>query len=124
VEFIYSLKGKASEDPLGEREETNKKAHPRKVAHYDYDNNSDADADADDEPECADDSDAGDDPRSDDDVLFNSKDDGSDDGAANEDMDGHGCSDSGYSSDVIDITIIEDMDKCYTTELNEYRQPL
>jgi hypothetical protein len=28
VKFVYLLKGKASEDPLSEREETSKKAHP------------------------------------------------------------------------------------------------
>jgi hypothetical protein len=120
AEFVHSSKGKASEDPLGEREETNKKAHPRKAAHGDYDN----DSDADDEPECDDDSDAGDDPGSDDDVLFDSEDDGSDDGAADEDMDEYGGPDSGYNSDGTDVTMTKDTDKCYTTELDECGQPL
>jgi len=39
-------------------------------------------------------------------------------------MDGHGCLDSGYNSDGTDVTMTEDMDKCYTTELDECRQPL
>jgi hypothetical protein len=86
AEFVHASKGKASEDPLGEREKTSKKAHSRKAAHCNYD----------DEPESDDDSDDGDKPGSDDDVLFDSDDDGSDDGIANEDMDGHGCLDSGY----------------------------
>jgi hypothetical protein len=51
AEFVHSSKGKASEDPLGEREETNKNAHHRKAAHCDYDD--DSDAGADDEPELA-----------------------------------------------------------------------
>jgi hypothetical protein len=122
AEFVHSSKGKASEDPLGEREETNKKARPRKAAQCDYDD--DTDADADDEPECDDDSDAGDDAGSDDDVLFDSEDDGSVDGTAGEDMDGHGSSDSGYNSDGTDVTMTEDTDKRYTTELDECGQPL
>jgi hypothetical protein len=43
AEFVHSSKGKASEDPLGEREETSKSAHPRKAAHCDYEDDSDAD---------------------------------------------------------------------------------
>jgi hypothetical protein len=124
AEFVHSSKGKASEDPLGERKEINKKAHPRKAAYGDCDDDSDADADADTdyELECDDDSDAGDDAGSDDDVLFDSEDDGSDDGAADENMDGRGCSDSGYNSDGTDVTITEDTDKCYTTEVDKYGQ--
>jgi hypothetical protein len=120
AEFVHVLKGKASEDPLGEREETNKNVHPWKAAHCDYDD----DSDADDEPECDDDSDTGDDPKSDDDILFDSKDKGSDDGAADEDIEGHSCLDSGYNSDGTDVTMTKDTDKCYTTELDKYRQPL
>jgi hypothetical protein len=115
-------KGKASEDPLGEREEANKNVHPRKAAYYDYDN--DSDADANDEPECDDNSDAGDDPGSNNNVLFDSKDNRSDNSAAKEDIDGHGCLDSSYSSDGTNVTMTEDIDKCYTTELDEYGQPL
>jgi len=92
------------------------------VAHYNYNNNSDADAD--DEPECANNSDARDDPRSDDDILFDFKDNRSDDGAADEDIDGHGCLNSGYSSDVTNVIITKDIDKCYTTELDKCGQPL
>jgi hypothetical protein len=127
AEFVHSSKGKASEDPLGEREETSKKAPPRKAAHCDYDD--DSDADVDDEPECDNDSDADDDPGSDDDVLFDSEDDGSDDGTANEGTanegtDLHGCLDSGYNSDGTDVTMTEDTDKRYTTELDACGQPL
>ncbi|CZR51447.1 uncharacterized protein PAC_01323 [Phialocephala subalpina] len=126
AEFVYTSKGKASENPLGEREESNKNAHPRKAAHYDYDDDSDADDDDDDddEPECDDDSEAGDDPRSDDNILFDSKDDGSVDGAIDENMNGHGRLDSGYNSDKTDVTMTKDTDKCYTTEIDEGRKPL
>jgi hypothetical protein len=116
------LKGKASKDPLGEREETNKSVHPRKAAYSDYNDNSNANAN--DKPECDDNSDAGDNPGSNDDVLFDSKDDGSGNSAADKDMDGHSCSDSGYSSDGTDVTITEDTDKCYTTKLDKFEQPL
>jgi hypothetical protein len=85
--------------------------------YYDYDDNSDADN----KPEYDDNSDVSDNARSDDDVLFNSKDDGSDNSTANEDMDGPVYLDSGYNSDGIDITMIEDIDKCYITELDKYR---
>lgn len=118
AEFVHSSKGGASEDPLRKREETNKSVHPGKAAHRDYDD--DSDADADDEPEC----DAGGELGSGDDIIFDSEDDRSDDGAADEDMDGHGCSDSGYSSDGADVTMTEDTDKCYTTELEGRGPPL
>ncbi|MCJ1319459.1 hypothetical protein MMC15_004795 [Xylographa vitiligo] len=65
---VHSWKGKASEDPLGEREETSKNAYPREAAHGDYDD--DSAADADDEPECDENSDTGDDPGSNGNVLF------------------------------------------------------
>ncbi|CZR65894.1 uncharacterized protein PAC_15794 [Phialocephala subalpina] len=114
---LLLLLGKSSENPLGERKETDKSAYPRKAAHYDCGDNSDADADN--EPEYDDDSDAGDDPGSDDDVLSDSEDDGSDDSAANEDMDECGGSDNGYNSDGTNVTMTEDTDKCYMTELDE-----
>ena len=85
----------------------------------DYDD--DNDFDTDDEPEYDDDSDTSNDLGSDDNVLFDSKDDTSDDSAADEDIDRYSYMDSGYSSDGTDITIIEDIDKCYTTELDMYR---
>jgi len=122
VEFVHSSKGKASQDSLGKREETNKNAHPRKAAHCDYDN--DSDADADDEPEYDSDNDTGDGPRSDDDVLFDSEDDRSDDGTTNEDIDESSALDSGYNSDRTDITITEDIDKYYMTEIDKSREPL
>ncbi len=122
AEFVHLSKGKASEDPLSEREEASKKAPPWKAAHCDYDNDSDADANA--EPECNDDSDANNDPGSDNNVLFDSEDDGSDDGTAGEGTVLHGRLDSSYNSNGIDITMIEDTDKRYTTELNACRQPL
>ncbi|RFU27570.1 hypothetical protein B7463_g8769, partial [Scytalidium lignicola] len=114
-EFVHSSKDNASQDPLGEREEINKNLYPWKAVYCDDD----------DELEYDSDSDAGDDPGSDDDVLFDSEDDGSDgNDGADEAMDEHGCSDSGYNSDGTDVTMTEDMDKCYTTEINECGKPL
>jgi hypothetical protein len=83
--------------------------------YYNYDD----DSDADDEPECDDNSDASDDVGSADDVLFDSKDNGSDDGTADKDIDKHGYLDSGYNSDGTDVTMTEDIDKCYITKINE-----
>jgi len=39
-------------------------------------------------------------------------------------MDRHGCLDSGYNSDGTDVTMTEDTDKYYTTEIDESREPL
>ncbi|KAH9203768.1 hypothetical protein DL95DRAFT_418785 [Leptodontidium sp. 2 PMI_412] len=122
AEFVHASKGKASEDPLGEREEANKNAHPRKATHYNHDEDSDADIDG--ETECDDDSNADDSPGSDDDMIFDSEDDRSDDGAADEDMDEYSGPDSGYNSDKTDVTMTEDTDKCYTTEFDECGEPL
>jgi hypothetical protein len=108
------LKGKTGQDLLGEKEETSKNAHPGKAAHCDYD----------DKPEYDDNSNAGDGLRSDDDVLFDFEDDGSNDGTADKDIDEHGSSDSSYNSDGTDVIITKDTDKCYTTELNESKEPL
>jgi hypothetical protein len=80
----------------------------RHTAHSDYNNNSNARDDA----------------RSDNNVLFNSKDNKSDDGAADKDIDRRSYLDSGYSNNRTDVTIIEDIDKCYITKINKYRQPL
>jgi hypothetical protein len=129
AEFVHSSKGKASEDSLGEREETNENSHPQKAVYCDYDDNSDTgdNSDADEEPEYDGDSNTGDGSGSDDDVLFDSEDDGSDDGGADEDdedMDEHGGSDSSYASNGTDVTMTEDTDKCYTTELDESGEPL
>ncbi|KAH9204554.1 hypothetical protein DL95DRAFT_418158 [Leptodontidium sp. 2 PMI_412] len=122
AEFVHASKGKASEDPLGEREEANKNAHPRKATHCDHDEDSDADIDG--ATECDDDSNADDGPGSDDDMIFDSEDDRSDDGTADEDMDENSGSDSGYNSDRTDVTMTEDTDKCYTTEIDECGEPL
>ncbi|PVH69879.1 hypothetical protein DL98DRAFT_578123 [Cadophora sp. DSE1049] len=122
AEFVHASKGKASEDPLGEREEANKNAHPRKATHCDHDEDSDADIDG--ETECGDGSNADDGPGSDDDMIFDSEDDRSDDGTADEDMDEYSGSDSGYNSDRTDVTMTEDTDKCYTTEIDECGEPL
>ncbi len=56
AEFVHSSEGKASEDPLDEREEADKRAHPRKAVHGNYDD--DSDTDTDNEPECDDDREA------------------------------------------------------------------
>ena len=120
AEFVYLLKGKASEDPLSKREETNKKACPRKAAQYDYNNNSNADN----KLECDDDSNVKDDPRSDDDVLFDFKDNSSNDGATDKDIDERSCLNKGYNSNGTDIIIIKDIDKCYIIKVDECKQPL
>jgi hypothetical protein len=104
------LKGKASKDPLGEREETSKKVRPRKATYCNADD--DSNGDANNEPEYNN-------PESDNNVLFNSENNRSDDGAADKDIEGHGCADSGYSSDGINVTITEDTDQCYTARLDE-----
>jgi hypothetical protein len=118
AEFVHSSKGKASQDPLGEAEDVNKREPRREAAHNNYDN----DSDADDGPEYDDDSDAGDGPEYDDDCLFDCDDDRSvddDDNAADEETDENGSRDSGYSSDGTDVTITEDTANYYTTEVNE-----
>jgi hypothetical protein len=92
------------------------------VAYCDYDD--DSNAEANDEPEYDSNNDASDSLRSDDDILFNSKDDRSDNGAADKDIDEYSGSNSGYNSDRTDVIITEDTDKCYTTEIDESREPL
>jgi hypothetical protein len=123
AEFVHSSRGNASQDPLGEREETNKSTHPRKAAHCDDDDrDADNNSDTDDAPEYDGDTDAEDGLGSDD-IFFDSEDDGSDDDD-DEAIDEHGCSDSGYNSDETDITMTEDTAKCYTTEIDELGKPL
>jgi hypothetical protein len=112
------LKGKASKDPFSEREAANKNIYPRKAVYSNYNNNSDFNANN--EPECNNNSNTSNDPGSDNNILFDSKDDASNDGTANKDMDRYGCADSSYNSDGTDVTIIEDTDKCYMTELDTY----
>ncbi len=85
--------------------------------HCDYNDNSNANN----KPECNNDSDASNNARSDNDVLFDSEDNRSNNSTANKDIDGPSCLDSSYNSDGINIIIIEDTEKCYTTELDEYR---
>jgi len=80
---------------------------------YNYNNNSNAN----DEPECDDNSDA----KSDNEVLFDFKDDKSDNNTTNKDINGHSCLNSSYNSDGINITIIKDINKYYTTKLDECR---
>jgi hypothetical protein len=118
AEFVHASKGKASEDPLGEKEETNKNKHFQKVAHSDYNDDSDFDDASDSGDELFDSEDDG----GDDDVSFDSDDDGGDDD--NEDMEEQRRSDSGYASDESDVTMTEDTDKCYTTKLDESGKPL
>ena len=92
------------------------------MAYYNYDDNSDTGAN--DKPKYNSDSNTSDSPRSDNNVLFNSKDNRSNNSAANKDIDKYSSLNSGYNSNRTDVTIIEDIDKCYTTKLNECRQPL
>jgi hypothetical protein len=111
AEFVHSSKGKASEDPLGEADETdtNKRRQERK----DVDN--DEDSNADDGLGFDDDSDAGDGPEYENDLLFDSDDEGTDETADR---------DSGYSSDRTDVTMTEDTDDCFTVELDGAGQPV
>jgi len=119
AEFVYLSKGKASKDPLSKREAASKNVYSRKVVYYNYNNNSNSDTNN--EPEYNNNSNTSNSPGSDDNILFNSKDDTSNNSAANKDIDGYSYIDSGYNSDRTNITIIEDIDKCYMTKLNIYR---
>jgi hypothetical protein len=92
------------------------------VAYSNYNDNSNANAD--DEPKCNYNSDTNNNPRSNNNVLFNSKDNRSVNSAADKDIDKYGGLDSSYNSNRTDVTITQDTDKCYTTKLNECRQPL
>jgi hypothetical protein len=122
VEFIYLLKGKASKDPLSEREETSKSIRPWKAVYYNSDNNSNTNTDN--KPEYNNNSNTSNNTGSDNNILFDSKDNRSNNSTADKNIDRYSCLDSGYNSNRTDITIIEDIDKYYTTELNEYKQPL
>lgn len=90
--------------------------------HCDHDDDSDADING--ETERDDDSNPDNDPRFDDEMTFDSEDDRSDNGAADVDIDEYSRSDSGYNSDSTDVTMIENTDKCYITEIDEYRELL
>jgi hypothetical protein len=123
AEFVHSSKGKASEDPLGEADETdtNKRRQERK----DVDN--DEDSNADDGLGFDDDSDAGDGPEYENDLLFDSDDDVDDFDDATPDDEGTDETadrDSGYNSDRTDVTMTEDTDDCFTVELDGAGQPV
>ena len=85
-----------------------------------YNDNSDADN----EPKYNNNSDASNRPKSNNNVLFNSKDNRSDDSTTNKDIDKYSSLDSGYNSNRTDVTITKDIDKCYITEINKSREPL
>jgi hypothetical protein len=110
AEFVYSSKGKASEDPLGEAEETNK--NKRRQERKDVDDD--------------DDSDAGDGPEYENDLLFDSDDDSDDDAAAAADGGTEETADrnSGYNSDRTDITMTDDTDNCFTAEVDGAGRPV
>ncbi len=120
AEFVHSSKGKASQDPLGDEEEAEKaqqaRERPERNNNGEDDNDSSLDFD--------DDSDAGDGPRFDDDgdidCLFDSDEDDVDDvDDVDEDTEAFDY-DSGYGTEETDVTMTEDLDNCYVTELNEF----
>ncbi len=102
AEFVYSSKGKASQDPLGEAEDANKCEPPQEATDGDYD----------------DESDIGDDPEYDDSDLED------DDNATNEDTDETADHDSGYNTDEMEVTMTENMETCYNTKINEFKEPV
>ncbi|KAG4435782.1 hypothetical protein IFR05_008726 [Cadophora sp. M221] len=57
-------------------------------------------------------------------MIFNSKNNKSDNGTLDEDMNKYFGSDSGYNSDRIDVIMTKDTNKCYTTKIDEYEEPL
>jgi hypothetical protein len=120
AEFVHSSKGKASQDPLGEAEDTNMCEPPQEATDEDYDDDSDAgdgpEYDDGDLFEDDDDNDAGDGPEYDDGDLF-----GDDDDATDEDTDETTDRDSGYNTD--EVTMTEDTDICYTTEIDKFGRP-
>jgi hypothetical protein len=123
AEFVHSSKGKASEDPLGEADETDK--NKRRQERKDVDN--DEDSNADDGLVFDDDSDAGDGPEYENDLLFDSDDDVDDADDATPDDEGTDETadrDSGYNSDRTDVTMTEDTDDCFTVELDGAGQPV
>ena len=114
AEFVHSSKGKASQDPLGDEEEADKAQQARErpdTNNNEEDNNDgsldfDDDSAAEDGPRFEDDSDV--------DCLFDSDDD------VDEDTD-YFDNDSGYGTEETDVTMTEDLDDCYVTELDEFR---
>jgi hypothetical protein len=101
AEFVHSSKGKASQDPLGEAEDANKREGLREATDEDYD----------------DESDAGDGPECDDDGLFSFS-------FGDDDTDGNADQDSGYNTDGTVVTMTEDTDDCYTAEVDELGEPV
>lgn len=115
AEFVYSSKGKASQDPLGEAEEANKAKQTQQSAGNDYSREDDINNSLD----YNDNSDAGDGPKFDVDDLFNS-----DDKAHKEINKDTGC-DSGYgTTEETDVTMTEDVDDYYTAEVDESGEPV
>jgi hypothetical protein len=115
AEFVHSSKGKASQDPLGEAEEANKAKQTQQSAGKDYNREDDID----DSLDYDDDSDAGDGPEFDVDDLFDSDDE------AEEEIDEDAGYDSGYgTTEETDVTMTEDVDDCYTAEVDESGEPV
>jgi hypothetical protein len=106
TEFVYSSKSKASQDPLGEAEDANKRERLREATDEDYD----------------DESDASDGPEYDDDSLFSFG--FGDDNLLDEGTDGNADQDGGYNTDGTDVTMTEDTDDCYTAEVDELGEPV
>ena len=94
------------------------------AVYCDYDNDSNANANDEPEPKCDNNSNASNSPRSNNNVLFDSKDNRSNNSTADKDIDKYYYLDSNYNSNRIDITMTEDIDKCYITKLNKSREPL
>jgi hypothetical protein len=88
-----------------------------KFPQYNYNNNSNAD----DKPEYNNNSNAKDNPKFNDNVLFDFKDNKSNNSAADEDINGHSCLNNSYSSNKTNVIIIEGINKRYTTELDKYK---
>ncbi|KAH8586626.1 hypothetical protein B0O99DRAFT_602324 [Bisporella sp. PMI_857] len=115
AEFVYSSKGKASEDPLKEVEETkNRQLQERKKKH------NGKSANADDSLEYDDNSAASDGFESNNDFLFDSD---NDETADKDDFFHKGTDrkaghDSGYSSGETDVIITENTNDCYPVEVN------
>jgi hypothetical protein len=117
AEFVYSSKGKASEDPLGEAEEIIEYRRP--VERGDIHNAKGTDAD--DGLGYDDNSDTGGGPEYDD-ILFDSDDDESaDEDSLSDESTGRN---SGYSSDGTDVTITEATDDYYPVEVDGTRRPV
>jgi hypothetical protein len=130
AEFVHSSKGKASEDPLEEADETNKNEQPRRRG----DEGDDKGGDADNGLVYNDNSDANDSPEYNNDDTFDCDDDDLSDEGTNESA----SRDSGYSSDRTDVAMTADTDgrhlvevdgaggpvqqKCDAAELDEFRE--